>query len=103
MPFVWWYTNLVYRWGSDGVSQQLAVEWAINTFIHVVQELCIFIVLTCVNILTTMSKIYNLLSAISRTAFVFDYATPTYEKAILCFLSAAISTYQFQAVETKVV
>lgn len=51
---VWWYTNLVYRWDSDGVSQQLAVEWAINTFIHVVQELCIFIVLTCVNILTTM-------------------------------------------------
>lgn len=40
----------MHRRSSDGVSQQLAAEWTINTFIHVVQELCIFIVLTCVNI-----------------------------------------------------
>lgn len=45
----WRPTNLVHRRGSDGVSQKLAAEWAINTLIHVVQELGIFIVLTCVN------------------------------------------------------
>lgn len=47
----WRPTNLVHWWSSDGVSQQLAVEWAINTFIHVVQELSIFIVLSCINIM----------------------------------------------------
>lgn len=34
---------------GDGVSEQLAAEGAVNAFVHVVQELCVFIV-TCVNI-----------------------------------------------------
>lgn len=35
--------------GRDGVSQELVAEWAIDTFIHVVQELSILIVFTYEN------------------------------------------------------
>lgn len=34
---------------GNGVSKQLAAEGAVNAFVHVVEELCVFIV-TCVNI-----------------------------------------------------
>lgn len=82
---VWWRpTNLVHWRGSDGVSQQLAAEWAINTLIHVVQELCIFIVLTCVNTVgdhvryiehTVWSTNRGLKMGLDLWWFGYDYAT----------------------------
>lgn len=39
----------MHRWGSNSVSKQLGAEWAVNTLIHVVQELSVLVVFTCVN------------------------------------------------------
>lgn len=58
---------------GDGVSQQLAAERAVNTFVHVVQELCVFIVVTCVNI--EPAVLFTGRERRKGLCFVADYST----------------------------
>lgn len=53
----WRPTNLVHSRGSNSVSEQLGAEWAINTLIHVVQELCVLVVFTWEN--TSVKKCHK--------------------------------------------
>lgn len=85
----WRPTNLVHWWGIDGVSQQLAAKWAINTLIHVVLELCIFVVFTCENIVGDhVSNVeHSLQSEDCRVRldpwwFCYDYATAMDQKSL---------------------
>lgn len=57
-----WSAHLVHGWGRDGIPQQLAAERAIDAFIHVVQELGTFIVLTCITTLGRCVKITGISS-----------------------------------------
>lgn len=58
---------------GDRVSQQLAAERAVNAFVHVVQELCVFIVVTCVNI--EPAVLFTGRERRKGLCFVVDYST----------------------------
>lgn len=70
---LWRSSDLVHGRRCNGVPEQLAAERAINTFIHVVQELCVFIVVTCVNI--EAAVLFTGKERRAGLCFVVDYST----------------------------